>query len=135
MRYKSLLNEYFRRFHSQGFLPGDLVKFKSDAAEHPYTKSSSELYQKAVSELTNSKSPLQLVKFLEDKPTNPNLYGLYAVVAPEIGPQMYGQETFVIPTDLLELYIVSHNVANSDPSKFISDTTGKFKGKETSKGA
>lgn len=132
MRYKSLLNEYFRRFHSQGFLPGDLVKFKSNAAEHAYTKSGSEVYQKAVLELTNSKTPLQLIKFLDEKPVNPNLYGLYAVVAPEIGPQMYAQETFVIPTDLLELYIVSHNVANSDPSKFISDTTGKFKEQKSS---
>lgn len=132
MRYKTLLNEYYRRFHSQGFLPGDLVKFKSDAAEHPYTKSGSELYQKAISELTKSNDPLQIVKFLDERPQNPNLYGLYVEVAPQIGPQWSGQETFVVPTDLLELYIVSHDVATSDPSKYISDTTGKFKGKETS---
>jgi len=77
--------------------------------------------------------PLHLIRFLEDRPSNPNLYGIYAVVAPEIGPLMPSQDTFTVPTDLLEVNIMSHEVATQDQSKYISDTTGKYKKQDAAK--
>lgn len=133
MRFKLLYEHYNRRFNSFGFQPGDLVKFKKNATSHPYVQSGSELYQNAVKALIEKDVPLHLIRFLEDRPSNPNLYGIYAVVAPEIGPLMPSQDTFTVPTDLLEVNIMSHEVATQDQSKYISDTTGKYKKQDAAK--